>query len=149
MLSLTAGTLLQQRWSGPPLLPTLAVQAFFAAGVFTVYAGVAGDLVPPRATGFWTAVAWTTVAGIGSYGSYYLVTNRDGAARASILLYLTPGATALWAVPMFGQPLRVATLLGLLISGSAVVLLRTTPEPRAEQVSAPQCSREPRSSARA
>jgi drug/metabolite transporter (DMT)-like permease len=134
MLSLTAGTLLQQRWSTrrqtPPLLPTLAVQAVFTAGFFTACTAVAGDLVPPPSAGFWTAVAWGVAAGIGSYSCYYVVTTRDGAGRASTLLYLTPAATALWAAPMLGQPLGAATVLGLLVSASAVVLLRT-PQPTA------------------
>ena len=69
-------------------------------------------------------MAWAAAAGIGSYGVYYLVTTRDGAGRASTLLYLTPAATALWAVPMFGEPLRAAAVLGLLVSAVAVVLLR-------------------------
>jgi len=63
------------------------------------------------------------VAGIGSYGLYYLVTTRDGAARASSMLYLTPAATALWAAAMFGQPLRPSAVLGLLVSAAAVVVL--------------------------
>ena len=125
MLSLTAGTLLQQRWSTRlPLLSTLAVQAVFTAGFFTAYGAAAGSLTPPASTGFWVAVAWAVAAGIGSYGVYYLVTTRDGAGRASTLLYLTPAATALWAVPMFGEPLRAAAVLGLLVSAVAVVLLR-------------------------
>ena len=53
-------------------------------------------------------MAWAAASGIGSYGLYYLVTTRDGATRASTLLYLTPGATAVWAALMFGQPLRAA-----------------------------------------
>jgi drug/metabolite transporter (DMT)-like permease len=143
MLSLTAGTLLQQRWSRasgpPPLLDTLAVQALVTAGCFTLVTAGSGTLAPPLTTGFWTAVAWAAVAGIGSYGLYYLVTSRDGAARASTLLYLTPAATALWAAPMLAQPIRVPTVLGLLISMSAVALLRTagvSPEaaPAAERI---------------
>ena len=134
MLSLAAGTLLQQRWSAqarpaPPMMPTLAVQAVVTAGFFTVYTAAAGALTPPPTTGFWTAVAWAVAAGIGSYGLYYLVTTHDGASRASTLLYLTPGATAVWAVLMFGQPLRTAAVLGLLLSASAVLLLRTAATP--------------------
>jgi drug/metabolite transporter (DMT)-like permease len=134
MLALSAGTVLQQRWStqsrpAPPMMQTLAVQAVFTAGFFTVYTAGAGTLTPPPTTGFWTAVAWAGASGIGSYGLYYLVTTRDGATRASTLLYLTPGATALWAVLMFGQPLRAAAVLGLLISASAVVLLHNAATP--------------------
>nr|WP_276610638.1 DMT family transporter [Kineococcus siccus] len=132
MLSLTAGTLLQQRWATPgrvppPLLQTLAVQAVFAAVSFTAVAGGAGHLAPPAAPAFWAAVAWATAAGIGSYGAYYLVTARDGAARASTLLYLTPAVTALWAAAVLGQPLGVPAVLGLAVSACAVVLLRDPP----------------------
>ncbi|MEO6087914.1 MAG: DMT family transporter [Umezawaea sp.] len=135
MLSLTAGTLLQQRWSARartalPLMRTLAVQSIFTAGFFTAYAAGTGTLAPPPTTGFWIAVAWAAAAGIGSYGLYYVVTSHDGATRASTLLYLTPAATALWAFPMFDQPIRATTVLGLLISASAVVLLRNASAPR-------------------
>jgi len=136
MLSLTAGTLLQRRWSAPRpdaprpapgLLTTLAVQSVVAAACFTAVAAATGDLAPPAAAGFWTAVAWSTAAGVGSYGLYYLTTERDGATRASTLLYLTPAATAAWAAAMVGQPLRATAVLGLLVSAGAVVLLRTAP----------------------
>jgi len=128
MLALTAGTLLQQRWSRrsrrpTPVMQTLAVQAALSAGFATAWTTATGDLVPPSSTGFWVATGWAVLAGIGSYGFYYLVTTRDGAARASTLLYLTPAATALWAALMFGQPLRVTTVLGLLVSTVAVAVL--------------------------
>ncbi|MCG8915687.1 DMT family transporter [Actinokineospora sp. PR83] len=139
MLSLAAGTLLQQRWSrtAPPLMQTLAVQAVVTAGFFTAYSAVAGELAPPSSTGFWTAVVWAVVAGVGSYGLYYLTTTRDGADRASTLLYLTPAATALWAAPMFGQPIGPTTVLGLLISATAVALLRTPSAPGPDESTPP------------
>jgi drug/metabolite transporter (DMT)-like permease len=135
MLSLAVGTLLQQRWSTParsstPLMQTLAIQAVFSAGFFTAYTAAAGDLAPPPTTEFWTATAWAALAGIGSYGLYYLVTTRDGATRASTLLYVTPAATALWATLMFGQPLRPAAVIGLLVSAAAVVVLSAASAPR-------------------
>jgi drug/metabolite transporter (DMT)-like permease len=128
MLSLAVGTLLHQRWStrsptSTPLLQTLAIQAVLSAAFFTAYAAGTGALAPPPTTEFWTATAWATLAGIGSYGLYYLVTTRDGAARASTLLYVTPAATALWATLMFGQPLRPTAVIGLLVSAAAVVVL--------------------------
>jgi drug/metabolite transporter (DMT)-like permease len=128
MLSLTIGTLLQERWSAlarssTPLMQTLAVQAVLGAGFFTAYAAVAGELAPPPTTPFWIATAWAVLAGIGSYGLYYLITASDGAAHASTLLYLTPATTALWATLMFGLPLRLTAVLGLLVSGVAVVVL--------------------------
>ena len=135
MLSLTVGTLLQQRWStqsrrSTPLMQTLAIQAVFGAGFFTAYTAAAGDLTPPPTIGFWTATAWAVVAGIGSYGLYYLVTTRDGAARASTVLYLTPAATALWAALMFDQPVRPTAVVGLLVSAAAVVVFNAASKPR-------------------
>ena len=135
MLSLTVGTLLQQRWSTPsrrstPLMQTLAIQAIFGAGFFTAYTAAAGDLTPPPTVEFWTATAWAVVAGIGSYGLYYLVTTRDGAARASTVLYLTPAATALWAALMFDQPVRPTAVVGLLVSAAAVVVFNAASKPR-------------------
>jgi drug/metabolite transporter (DMT)-like permease len=127
MLALSMGTLLQQRWSRErqvPLAETLGVQSLVSAAVITTGTTLLGDPAPPTAAGFWLAVAWSALAGLGSYACYYLITQRDGAARASTLLYLTPAATALWAAPMFGQPIRPLTLLGLAISGAAVALLR-------------------------
>jgi drug/metabolite transporter (DMT)-like permease len=134
MLSLAIGTLLQQRWStssrsATPLMPTLAIQAVFSAGFFTAYTAAAGDLAPPPTTQFWTATAWAVLAGIGSYGLYYLVITRDGAARASTLLYLTPAATALWAALMFGQPLRPTAVIGLLVSAVAVFVFNAASTP--------------------
>ena len=129
-LSLTVGTLLQQRWStspasSTPLMQTLAVQAVFSAAFFTAYTAAAGALTPPATMQFWVATAWAVVAGIGGYGLYYLVTTRDGAARASTVLYLTPAATALWAALMFGQPLRPTTVIGLFVSAAAVVVFNS------------------------
>jgi drug/metabolite transporter (DMT)-like permease len=139
MVSLTVGTLLQQRWSASSggsasLMSTLAVQAVFGAGFFAVCAAVSGELVPPATAQFWVATAWAALAGIGSYGFYYLVTRRDGAARASTLLYLTPAATALWATVMFGQPLRVTAVVGLFVSAVAVVVLNVVGASRADRV---------------
>ena len=111
-------------------MQTLAIQAVFGAGFFTAYTAAAGDLAPPPTTEFWTATAWAVVAGIGSYGLYYLVTTRDGAARASTVLYLTPAATALWAALMFDQPLRPTAVVGLLVSTAAVVVFNAASRPR-------------------
>lgn len=128
MLSLTVGTLLQQRWStaprtSTPLMQTVAIQALIGAALFAAYATAAGELVPPPATAFWTATSCSAVAGVSSYGLYYLITTRDGAARASTLLYLTPAITALWAALMFGQPLQATAVAGLLVSAVAVIVL--------------------------
>ena len=124
-----------------PLMRTLAIQAVFSAAFFTSYTAAAGDLAPPPTIAFWTATGWSALAGIGSYGLYYLVTSSDGAARASTLLYLTPAATALWATLMFGQPLRLATIIGLLVSAAAVLVLSAATRRHSDDLRQPDSSR--------
>jgi drug/metabolite transporter (DMT)-like permease len=126
MVSLTAGTLLQERWSRPAdaVMPALAVQSLVAAGFAVGLALPTGEFLPPAVPGFWLAVGWAVLAGTGGYGLYAVVTARDGAARASTLLYLTPAVTTLWAVPFFGRTLPALTLLGLGAGLVAVLLLR-------------------------
>lgn len=112
------------------MLQALAVQAALSAAFFTAGTAAAGTVAPPPTAAFWIAIAWAALAGIGSYGLYYLVTTRDGAARASTTLSLTPAATWLWAALMLGQPLRPTTVLGLLVSAVAVVVLNAAGTPR-------------------
>ena len=69
-------------------------------------------------------MAWAAAAGIGSYGLYYLVTTRDGAARASTLLYLTPRPPRCGRSRCSESRCGPRAVLGLLISATAVVLLR-------------------------
>jgi len=125
MLSLTAGTLLQNRWNSTlGLGPTLAVQSLFTAGFFAAYSAAAGEFGPPVSSGFWEATVWAALAGLGSYGMYYLVNRRDGSVRVSTVLYLTPAVTALWAAVMFGAAVRLEAVLGLLVCGVAVVMIQ-------------------------
>lgn len=149
MLALSIGTLLHQRWSAPrplPLAEMLGVQSLVSAVVVGAGTTLLGDPTPPATGGFWVAVAWAAVAGLASYACYHLVTQRDGAARASTLLYLTPAATALWAAPMLGQPLRPLTLLGLAVSGLAVALLRDGSRRAADPDAQPNDRHDPTSS---
>ena len=112
MLSLAAGTVLQQRWRPQEsVLVSMAVQSAAAAVVFWLLAlaeGTAGEPTPPA---FWGAVAWVVVlSSFGGYGTYLYVSRTQGATRASTLLYLTPPTTMLWAAVMFGDRVPPAGL---------------------------------------
>ena len=83
MLSLAAGTVLQQRWRPPEsVLVSMAVQSAAAAVVFWLLAlaeGTAGEPTPPA---FWGAVAWVVVlSSFGGYGTYLYVSRTQGATR--------------------------------------------------------------------
>jgi drug/metabolite transporter (DMT)-like permease len=123
---LTAATLLERR-----ALPSatvgqgLAIQCAGSAALFGVLALAQRSAAPPADPAFWIAVAWVVgLSTIGGYGLYWINAARIGATRVSSLVYLTPPATALWALLMLGQPIGAATVPGLAICLAGVLLAR-------------------------
>lgn len=130
LLALTAGTLLERRWSPQQsLLTTLTLQSGVAAVVFCAVAAGAGHLTPPADGRFWLAIGWLVVlASFGGYGSYLFIVRRSGATRASTLLYLTPPTTTVSAWLLFGQAPPLLALPGAVICAVGLGLaLRRTP----------------------
>jgi drug/metabolite transporter (DMT)-like permease len=133
MLSLAAGTVLQQRWRPPEsVLISMAVQSAAAAIVFWLLALAEGTAGAPTPPAFWGAVAWVVLlSSFGGYGAYLYVSRTQGATRASTLLYLTPPTTMLWAALMFGDRVPVAGLAGLVLAAIGVAIaLRSGVPPR-------------------
>jgi drug/metabolite transporter (DMT)-like permease len=124
MLSLAAGTVLQQRWRPQEsVLVSMAVQSAAAAVVFWLLALVEGTAGEPTPPAFWGAVAWVVLlSSFGGYGAYLYVSRTQGATRASTLLYLTPPTTMLWAALMFGDRVPPAGLIGLALSAVGVAI---------------------------
>ncbi|MEO5666359.1 MAG: DMT family transporter [Nocardioides sp.] len=123
-LSLTAATLVAGRWAEPPghgVMDSLAVQSVMALGSFAAVALATGTAAPPRDGDFWLAIAWLVVLpAFGGYGTYYYVLRTSGPVAVSAWLYLTPAVAALWAWPMFGEPLTVRAAVGFLIAAAGV-----------------------------
>ena len=122
MLALSVGTI-GQRILDPkePIALAMAIQCSISAVGFMTWSALAGDVVPPMTTGFWAAVAWTVVLStFGAYGAYLFVVRRNGPTRASVLLYLTPPTTMLWAFAMFGDAITWLGLGGLVVSAIGV-----------------------------
>ena len=123
-LSLTAATLVASRWPQPEghgVMDSLVVQAVVALGFFGAFALATGRAAPPPHADFWWAVAWLVVlAFVGGYGSYFYVLRRSGPVAVSAWLYLTPAVAALWAWPMFGEPLTVRAAVGFLVAAAGV-----------------------------
>ncbi|GAB3997341.1 hypothetical protein GCM10029992_19930 [Glycomyces albus] len=125
MLALVAGTMLERRTRPKTLGPldALAVQFLTAAAAFVALSAPTGSLAPTMTAGFWGAMAWVTLlAGLGGYGTYWIVVRRNGATAAAALLYLTPPVTMLWAWAMFGDDVTVWTWAGLAVTGFGVAL---------------------------
>ncbi len=134
MLSLVAGTILERRARPKTLGPldALAVQFLTAAAAFAALSASTGHFAPTMTAGFWGAMAWVTLlAGLGGYGTYWIVVRRNGATAAATLLYLTPPVTMLWAWAMFGDRITAWTWAGLAVTslGVALTLRRGDPGP--------------------
>ncbi len=128
MVSLTSGTVATRRLRPPEtLLQSVVMQAVVSAVAIMGLALVTDRAAPPTDRGFWFAVFWLIAfASLGGYVMYVHITTTRGATVASTLLYLTPPTTMVWVLVMFGEPLTVAGVIGLLVSavGVVVVVLR-------------------------
>ena len=124
LAALAAGTVLERRWRpSESLITSLALQCTVAAGVFCTVAAARGHLTPPPEAGFWVAVVWlVALSTLGGYGSFLFVVRRSGATQASILLYLTAPATALWAWLLLDQAPAPLAIPGVIVCAAGVGL---------------------------
>jgi drug/metabolite transporter (DMT)-like permease len=96
--------------------------------LYALVAVALGDAGPPDDARAWVAVVWLAVLStIGGYATYWLNVRRGSVTRVSSLLYLTPPTTMLWAALMFGEPVGVVELAGLVVCAVAVLLVRRVP----------------------
>jgi drug/metabolite transporter (DMT)-like permease len=125
MLCLASGTVLTRRLRPPEdLFQTIMMQSVVTAVLLMTAALVLGRASAPADPDFWVAVAWLVILpSLGGYVMYVFVTRSEGATVVSTLLYLTPPVTMLWVFLMFGEPLTLIHLLGLLVSAAGVLLV--------------------------
>ncbi|WP_425562023.1 EamA family transporter [Microbacterium marinilacus] len=62
---------------------------------------------------------------------YWYLLRRIGVTRVNSLMFLVPPATALWGAAMFGEPLGVATITGIVVALAATWLATRAPTPAA------------------
>jgi drug/metabolite transporter (DMT)-like permease len=125
MLCLASGTVLTRRLRPPEsLFSTIMMQSVVSAALLMVAAVASGQGAPPAAWDFWAALVWLVVlASLGGYVMYVFVARSAGATVVSTLLYLTPPTTMLWVFLMFGEPITLVGLLGLVVSLVGVLLV--------------------------
>lgn len=125
MLCLASGTVLARRLQPPEdLLETIFMQSVVTAVLMMGAASLTGQVTPPADPAFWAAVGWLVVlASLGGYVMYVFVNRSQGATIVSTLLYLTPPTTMLWVFLMFGEPITLVGVLGLLVSAAGVVIV--------------------------
>ena len=131
MAGLVAATLVERReylrGSGleTPMDVVLGIQCTASALLFAALAPFWGGLEPAGGLLFWGAVTWFVVfSTFGGYGFYWLNLKLSSVARVSSLIYLTPPTTMVWAYLMFGEPVGLLAVVGLVICCGGVLLAR-------------------------
>jgi drug/metabolite transporter (DMT)-like permease len=126
MVCMVVATLFAKaKWDGLDLPSAIAMQTISTSLLFLPIALYNGTVWPKLSLPFLGAVAWAIAfSTLGGYGLYYICLKRSGAVRTTSLIYVTPGLTLVWAWIMFGQPLSLYTLVGLLLCLVGVYLAR-------------------------
>lgn len=124
LLGLSTATLLERAWRPQmPILHSLTVQVCTAAVCFSVFAAATGQLgisVTPHTVG---ALAWLILmSGIGGYASFTGSLRVLGSTPTSMLLFLTPPVTSLWAWAMTGDAPSVVQVAGMVLGLGAVLV---------------------------
>ncbi|HEY8481370.1 MAG TPA: EamA family transporter [Spirillospora sp.] len=126
LAGLAAGTLYQKRFGQTVDLRTgTTVQLLGATLTAFPLAAASGGLGIPLTADALGALAWLAVVNsIGALILLFALLRRGTGGAATSLLYLVPPVTAVLAVPILGQDLTAATVIGMAISGIGVLLVR-------------------------
>ncbi len=130
LLSITAGTLYQKRFSPRFDLRIGTAIQFFACLVVTLpFAVVLEGLTPSFDAVQWTpqfigALLWAVLAlSIGAVFLLFALIRKSAATEVTSLLYLTPPTTALMAWLMFGEVFSLTGALGMLLAITGVAFV--------------------------
>lgn len=132
--SITVGTLYQKAWvQACDVRTAVFVQLIAALAVSLPMASLeAFEIVWQRDT--LVALAWSVLGlTMGASSLMYIMIQRGAVTRVTSLLYLVPPTTAVIAWLMFGEPITLLMLLGMMIAAYAVYLvLKPISSPKAE-----------------
>jgi drug/metabolite transporter (DMT)-like permease len=134
LCSITVGTLYQKAWvQACDVRTAVFVQLIAALAVSLPMASLeAFEIVWQRDT--LVALAWSVLGlTMGASSLMYIMIQRGAVTRVTSLLYLVPPTTAVIAWLMFGEPITLLMLLGMMIAAYAVYLvLKPISSPKAE-----------------
>jgi drug/metabolite transporter (DMT)-like permease len=124
LLGLSAATLLERAWKPRvSLVDSLTIQVCTGAVCFTAAAAATGGLNIAVNAGTVGALVWLVLmSGIGGYASFTASLRVLGATPTSMLLFLTPPVTSLWAWAMTGAPPSLAQVFGMVLGCVSVVV---------------------------
>lgn len=124
LIGFAAGTLYQKRFGHTVDLRTgTTIQLAGATITSFPLAALHGGLHLPLTPTAIGSLAWLgTINSIGAFIILFTLLRTRTSGAATSLLYLVPPVTALLAVPLLHQPLTIAVLIGMLVSGIGVTL---------------------------
>lgn len=125
-LSLAFVTLLLRRspTTSLPVHQSLCIQCLAAAAVFALFAWHEGRVAPLLEAGFIGGVLWLAfIATFAAWGLYYFALKTTSPARVTAVLYLSPPVTMIWAFLLFGEPLSLMMVVGLVVSLAGIIMV--------------------------
>jgi drug/metabolite transporter (DMT)-like permease len=124
LLGLVVGTVFERhRKPTVGLLDALCLQTLVSAVLFVSVTAMTGQLTVPHDAAFYGAALWLVVlATAGGWGLYLVNLRLSGATRISILLYLVPPTTMVFAFLLFGETIGGLAALGMVVCAIAVLL---------------------------
>lgn len=132
LLGITAGTLYQKRFVAPCDVRTASAVQMLAALVVTLPLTLFESRGINVNLDYAAAMAWS-VLGLTMGGSslLYLLIQRGAAASVSSLMYLVPPCTATMAWLLFGEPITLWTVAGMVLTAVGVALVVRAPAAKA------------------
>lgn len=129
LLGITVGTLYQKRFVAPcDVRAASAVQMLAAVAIATPIALLEPGAIDWRNPDFAIAMGWSVLAlTLGGSSLLYLLIQRGEATAVTSLLYLVPPCTAAMAWALFGEPVTVLMVAGMIAIAFGVALVMRTP----------------------
>lgn len=125
LLSITGGTLYQKFHVGPTDVRSAGVVQMGAALLVSLPLAMLESEPTVWHPEMIAAMAWSVLAlTMGASSLLYLIIQRGAAMKVASMFYLVPPCTALMAFALFGEPLTVGLLLGLLLAACGVALVQ-------------------------
>jgi drug/metabolite transporter (DMT)-like permease len=124
LLSITVGTLYQKRHVKPTDVRTANAVQLGAALLVTAPLALLENGAWRLHTELVGAMAWSVlVLTLGGSSMLYLLIQHGAAAKVTSLMYLVPPCTAVLAWLLFGEPLSVQVLAGIVLAAVGVALV--------------------------
>lgn len=113
----------RSRANAMPVHQSLCIQCLSAAAIFSVYAWLEGDVTPVLNAEFIGGILWLVfIATFGAWWLCYVALRNSSPVQVTLVLYLSPPLTMVWAWLVFDEPLGWAMAVGLAVSLAGIVI---------------------------